>query len=166
MSSLLEAISIRILFNRLYRLDKQGKPIHFDNFDGLSDFNHRPIIDFNRSPELSADLDISSWRQSLFGNTALADHRPGPAGSLPIIGPPDKGKQQRVFENPKTDDTPEKPSRQLDPMLDNNQNQNNRRQFRDIQQNVSAIDRPGYFFWVQIQLRNNPDKFVFEQIAF
>jgi hypothetical protein len=141
---------------RIYRLDKQGKPIHFDNLDGLPDFNRWPVIHFNRSPEFSVDLHISPWRQSLFGNTALADHRPGNAGSLQVIGPPDKWKKHCVFDNPKTDDTPEKPQRQHNPVLDNNQNQYNCYQTRNIQQNVSKIDRFWYFFQVQIQYRSKP----------
>jgi hypothetical protein len=149
--------AFRVLFIRIYWLDKQGKPVHFDNLDGLPHFNRRSVINFNRSPEFSVDLHISLWRHPLPGNSTLTDHRTGPAGSLPVIGSPDKWKQQHVFDNPKTDDTPEKPYRKHDPVLDNNQDQNNSRQFRDIQQNISEIDRPWYFFQVQIQLKNNPD---------
>ncbi|MGW8303569.1 MAG: hypothetical protein ACWGNO_15940, partial [Desulfobacterales bacterium] len=72
---------------------------------------------------------------------------------LPIIGPPDKGKQQRVFDNPKNDDTPKKPAWQHDPVLDNNQDQNKSREFRDIEQNVSEIDRPRYFPKFEVHFR-------------
>ena len=154
------------LFKWIYGLDKQGKPVYFNNPDGLPHFNRRPVFNFNRSPELSVDLHISLWRQPLLGNAALADHRPGTAASLPVIGSPDKWKQQRVFDNPRPDDAPKKPHGQHKPVLDNNQNQYNRHQTRDIQQDVSEIDRFWYFFQVQIQLRNNPDKFGFEQMTF
>ncbi len=67
---------------------------------------------------------------------------------IPVVCPPDKRIKDRVFDHPDGEGAPEKPGRKIHPALSKDEDQNEERQGRQLEQPISKQDTVRPFFLI------------------